>query len=145
MSGFSLINSNLLLFWPPGFCCKNSYISWLFPHLFGAVSQSYRRDCHLGLSPQQIRQMKPNSQLLGCAFFFQSTLQMRNGGHRKAFVPGGTPQGPAWFQVSKENSTPRLLLDLHFVLVWKALQMFLFKFSTNTFSSLSSFKTCISP
>ena len=26
---FSLLNSNFLMFWVPGLCCKNSYISWL--------------------------------------------------------------------------------------------------------------------
>ena len=34
---FSLINSELLMFLLPGFCCKNSYISWLLPHLFKEV------------------------------------------------------------------------------------------------------------
>ena len=28
---FSLINSHLLVFWPPGLCYKNSYVSWLHP------------------------------------------------------------------------------------------------------------------
>ena len=40
---FSLINSNLLKSWLPGLCCKNSPISWLLPHLFAAVSQSFLR------------------------------------------------------------------------------------------------------
>ena len=40
---FSLINSNLFIFWLPGLCCKNSYVSWLCPCLSEAVSQSYLR------------------------------------------------------------------------------------------------------
>ena len=40
---FSLINNHLLLFQLPGFCCKNSSISWLLPYLLGAVPQSYLR------------------------------------------------------------------------------------------------------
>ena len=40
---FTLINSNLLKSWLPGLCCKNSHISWLLPHLFAAVSQSFLR------------------------------------------------------------------------------------------------------
>ena len=35
-------NRNLLMFQLPDFCCK-SYVSWLFPYLFGAVSQSHLR------------------------------------------------------------------------------------------------------
>ena len=34
---FSLINNNLFMFWLPDLCCKNSCISWLLLHLFGAV------------------------------------------------------------------------------------------------------------
>ena len=49
---FSLVNSNLLMFQLPSLCWKNSYISWLHPCLFGAVSWSYQRCCVLGLSPQ---------------------------------------------------------------------------------------------
>ena len=46
---FSLINSDLVIFPLPGLCCKNSYISWLLPYLFGAVLM---RGCILGLSSQ---------------------------------------------------------------------------------------------
>ena len=42
---FSFINSNLLMFRLPGLCCKNSYVSWLPPCIFGAVSQSDLRCC----------------------------------------------------------------------------------------------------
>lgn len=48
---FSLIKSNFLMFWLC-VCCKNSYISWLPPLTFPAISQSYLRCCILGLSPQ---------------------------------------------------------------------------------------------
>ena len=43
------------------------------------------------------------------AFF----LQRRNGGHRKAFVPGRAPQGPSRFQTEKwefSKKGPKLLL-----------------------------------
>ena len=42
---FSLINSNLLMFWLPGVCWKNSYVSSLPPYLLGAALQSYLRCC----------------------------------------------------------------------------------------------------
>ena len=73
MSCFSLINSNLLMFSPPVFVCFQIllYISWLLSSPFGIVhSQSYLRNCLLGLSPQYICWIKYNSQLLGCALFF---------------------------------------------------------------------------
>ena len=38
---FSLINSNLLMLWLAGFCCKNSYISCLLRYLLGADPWSY--------------------------------------------------------------------------------------------------------
>ena len=65
---FSLFNNNLLMFWPPELFCKSSYISWFLTYLFGAVPQSYLRDCLPGLHPQYICQIRHNSQLLGCAF-----------------------------------------------------------------------------
>ena len=70
MSVFSLINSNLLIFWLPDFCCENSCISWPLPYLFRAVPQSYLRDCLPGISPQQIFRIKRSFQILGYAFFF---------------------------------------------------------------------------
>ena len=39
----SLINNNLFMFWLTGFCCRNSYVSLLFLHLFRAAPQSYLR------------------------------------------------------------------------------------------------------
>ena len=53
-----------------GLCCKKSYISWCLLYLFGAVSQS----CSERLPPRLevlsfVRQIKHNSQFLGCAFF----------------------------------------------------------------------------
>lgn len=51
---FSFINSNPLMFCPPGLCCKNSYTSWLSPGLYGAFTQSYweaaSRGCVLRMS-----------------------------------------------------------------------------------------------
>ena len=58
---FSLINSNLLIFWFSGLCCKNSYISCLPSSLFGAVLQSYLRCCVPGSSPLFCQQIKHNS------------------------------------------------------------------------------------
>lgn len=40
----------------------HSYISWLFPHLFAAVSQDYLKGCHPGLSFQKVHQTKHTSQ-----------------------------------------------------------------------------------
>ena len=57
------------MFQLPGLHCKMSCVSWLLPYFFGAVLQSWLRDCLLGLSPQLICQIKHNSQPLGCAFF----------------------------------------------------------------------------
>ena len=56
---FSLINGNLLMFW----------LSWLLSYLFRTVAQSYMRGYVPGLSPQQICQIKRNSQLFGHALF----------------------------------------------------------------------------
>ena len=61
---------NLLIFRPPGFCCINSKIFWFLTYLFRAVPQGYLRGCLLDLSPQQVPQLKPSSQLLGCVLFF---------------------------------------------------------------------------
>ena len=36
---FSFFNSNVLMFWPPGLCCKNAHISWFPLYLFGAVPE----------------------------------------------------------------------------------------------------------
>ena len=66
-----VINSNLLMFLlPVFFFFKKSCIPWLLPSLFREVPQSYLRGCFPGLPPQQVYQIKQNSQLLGCAFFF---------------------------------------------------------------------------
>ena len=71
---FSVINSgNLLMFQLPGLCYKHPHILWLLPYLFGALPHGYLRGCLPALSPQKACQIKHNSQLLGSAFFFQST------------------------------------------------------------------------
>ena len=69
MSGFSLINSNLLMYQLPRFCFKTPCTSWFLPCLSGAVPQGCLRGCLWGLSSQQVRRIK-HKQLLGCAFFF---------------------------------------------------------------------------
>lgn len=46
------MNSDHLMFPPPGLHCKNSYKSWLLPCHFGAIPQSDLRGHLLGLSPQ---------------------------------------------------------------------------------------------
>ena len=54
MSGFSLINRNLLMFQRPDFCWKKKnkpYISWLLPRLFGAAAQSNLR---IALVPEDV-------------------------------------------------------------------------------------------
>ena len=66
---FSLINSNLLIFLLPGLCCKNACISWLPCLSLQSNPSEHLRGCVLGLSPQNVLQIKHNSQLLGCAFF----------------------------------------------------------------------------
>ena len=66
---FSLINSNLSMFYPSGFCCQNSYIFSFLPYLLGLVLQSYLRGSLLSLSLQKIHQIKYNSQIVDCAFF----------------------------------------------------------------------------
>ena len=53
------------------------------------------RGCDLGLSPQFVRRIKPNSQLLGCAFplflslsFFFSQQPHVGGPAHESFFPG---------------------------------------------------------
>ena len=54
-SVFSLIDTNILMFNYLLFIylwflfCKNFFISWFLPHLFGTVPQSFKRDCSQGL------------------------------------------------------------------------------------------------
>ena len=70
---FSLINSNPIKMLKK----KNSYISQLYPYLFGAVPQSYLRCCLPGLKSSEYLLSKTNSQLSGCAFFFSvDTIQI---------------------------------------------------------------------
>ena len=71
MSGFSLMNSNLLMFQLLSLVAKNSHISWLLLYLFGAVSQSYLRVCLPDLSPQHVHRIKHC-----CTRFFQLTRYM---------------------------------------------------------------------
>ena len=65
-------NNNLLLFWLPGLCCRNSYTSWVPLCLFGVISQSDLRCYVRSLSPQFCQVFDNNFQLLNCTFFFFS-------------------------------------------------------------------------
>ena len=56
------------------FFCKNSFISWLFPFLFGMVPQSYLRSCFLGYSPQKVPQIKLNLNFQ--AVFFEEKIRL---------------------------------------------------------------------
>ena len=76
---FSFMNSKLSMFWPPGLCGRNSYISWM---LFGTVPQSHLRGCIQGLNPQKVCRIKRNSQLLGCVFFSVNTRKQRERSNR---------------------------------------------------------------
>ena len=66
-------NNKLLLFWLPGLCCRNSYISWVPLCLFGVISQSDLRCYVCSLSPQFCQLTDNNFQLVNCTFFFQLT------------------------------------------------------------------------
>ena len=68
-----LINSHLLMSWLAGVCCKNSCISSFLSYLFGAAPQSWEAVSRVW-SSQNVHWVKHNSQLLGCAFFFQLTV-----------------------------------------------------------------------
>ena len=71
----SLISSNILLFWLPGFCgSQSSYIYWLLPYLFGAVPQKYLRDCLLGLNLQFCSVNKAQFSTCNLCMFFQLIL-----------------------------------------------------------------------
>ena len=56
------------------FFCRNSYKHWLHPNSFKTAPQSYLRICIWGLSPQNVHQIKYNSELSSCTFF-QSSIQ----------------------------------------------------------------------
>ena len=65
---------NLLMLQLPGFCCKCPYISQLLPGLFGAVPQSIWEAAFWAHVLSFVCQIKHNSQLLDCAFLFQSII-----------------------------------------------------------------------
>ena len=62
---FSLIINNLLMFWLPALCCKNSQTSWLFK----AVPQWSETSVSRAQSPEKVCLIKHSSHLYGCAFF----------------------------------------------------------------------------
>ena len=65
MNNSDLVIFRYLTFFPPR---KNSYISWLLPHLFETAPPHNLRGCILGCSPPWVRQRKQTSQLLGYTF-----------------------------------------------------------------------------
>ena len=85
---FSLINIVFWCFYCLLFCCKNSYITWLFPYLFGAVSPSELSERLLaGLRSSASLPIKYNSQLLCCAAFFFSFSQQVSGSQHEELHP----------------------------------------------------------
>ena len=73
---FSFINSNLLMFQLPGFCCKNSYIpAFPLPLQSSPSELSERLPPGLKSSASPSLWIKHNSQLLGCAFFSVDNFQ----------------------------------------------------------------------
>ena len=86
---FSLINSNLLMFWLLSLCCKNSSISWLPAlRLWGSQSEWAESSVSWAGGAQKVHWIKHNSQLLGCVFFFffSSQLALWSGNGAKHFL-----------------------------------------------------------
>ena len=56
-SNHLMFQSSVCLFFFSGCCylCKHSCISWLFPYVFGTVSQNCLRDCLLLVNPQSVQ------------------------------------------------------------------------------------------
>ena len=71
---FSLMNSNLLKIWIPGFCCKDPYRSWLPPTSSQQSLTALWEAASWAWVLSFVRRIKQNSQLLGCAFLFQLTV-----------------------------------------------------------------------
>ena len=71
---FSLMNSNLLMFWLPVLCCKKPLSSLAPPWPLWSGPSEHLRGCLPRLSPQKVHQIKQNSQLSGRWCFFQLTL-----------------------------------------------------------------------
>ena len=70
---FSLINSNIMMFWLPDLLAK-TYASWIFPYLFRVVSEWAERLCARLKVLNFFHQIKHNSQLLDCEFFSVDTM-----------------------------------------------------------------------
>ena len=87
---FSFSNSNLLMFPIPGLLLlKLLYIlaPWALC-LFGAVSQSIWDAVSWAWSPKNVCRIKHNSQLLGCVFFFQFSVD----GDKPCALPPSHPR-----------------------------------------------------
>ena len=72
---FSLISSHLLMFHPPGLCCKAPTYPGPLPGLLGAVRVIWDAGSW-AWSLQNVHWIKNNSQLLGCAFFPVDTITL---------------------------------------------------------------------
>ena len=72
------MNSNILMFWLPGHCCKNSHLSWLLSGLFEAVPQRYLRSCLPGLKSSESLPNKTSFSTFRLCVFFQSTATRRH-------------------------------------------------------------------
>ena len=57
-----MISSHLLMF-------NYMFFPFIYPDLFGTVTQSSLRGCIPGLCPQNVCQVKHSSQLIGCTYF----------------------------------------------------------------------------
>ena len=78
VSGFSLINSNLLKFRIPDLCGKKCYIFWFLPYL-QSLEQSLRVTGEAASQAEVLsfaHQITLNSQFLYCAFFPVDTSVM---------------------------------------------------------------------
>ena len=80
------------------FLCRNSYKPWFHLNPFKTGPQNYLRICIWGLSPQNVHQIKYNSQLLGCTFF-QSSVQFSR----------SVVSDSLWPQEAQHSRPPRLL------------------------------------
>lgn len=60
------------MFWLPGVCCQDAYISWLLTYLFGTVSPGLSERLPPGLKSSVSPLSKTSPSLLLCAFFFFS-------------------------------------------------------------------------
>ena len=77
---FSLISNTLLMFQLPGFCCKDSYISWLVFHLFRTAPWSNLQKhpaSHYKLSQEEPKSVSSNSFLFLRFCFHREDLKYK--------------------------------------------------------------------